>query len=104
MSAVASQNVTDTPSIAETLAPLAGDDFLSILDISTPQLLALIDLAGAVKAEPSLLAGTLAGKTVVMLFEKPSLRTRVSFEVGLVKAGAHALYFDHQGSKIGSGT
>jgi len=102
MSAVASQNVTDTPSIAETLAPLAGSDFLSILEISTPQLLALLDLAGAVKADPSLLTGTLAGKTVVMLFEKPSLRTRVSFEVGLVKAGAHALYFDHQGSKIGS--
>ncbi|MEM9065680.1 MAG: ornithine carbamoyltransferase [Planctomycetota bacterium] len=102
MSAIASQtNVTGTTTLQDALAPLAGTDFLSILDVTTPQLLALLELAEAVKAEPALLRGTLAGKTVVMLFEKPSLRTRVSFEVGLVKAGAHALYFDHKGSKIG---
>jgi ornithine carbamoyltransferase len=44
----------------------------------------------------------LAGKSVVLLFEKPSLRTRVSFEVGVSRLGGHALFYDHSGERIGS--
>ena len=43
----------------------------------------------------------LAGTSTVMLFEKPSLRTRVSFEVGITRLGGHALFYDHSRERIG---
>jgi len=44
----------------------------------------------------------LAGESVALLFEKPSLRTRVSFEAGIHKLGGHAIYLDHNGGAIGA--
>jgi ornithine carbamoyltransferase len=43
----------------------------------------------------------LDGKAIVMLFEKPSLRTRVSFEVGINKLGGTAIYMDHGKQRLG---
>ena len=80
-------------------APLA--DLLTIDQLSGAQLAGLIDAAIALKANPADGAGKLAGKSVTMLFEKPSLRTRMSFEIGLTKLGAHVIYFDHSKQKIG---
>ncbi|NKF51977.1 ornithine carbamoyltransferase [Shewanella sp. WXL01] len=74
---------------------------LSIKDLTQSQLLQLLALAKQIKANPQGYAQALAGKSVVMLFEKPSLRTRVSFDIGINKLGGHALYLDQQNGALG---
>jgi ornithine carbamoyltransferase len=68
--------------------------FLSIADLSRQELEKLLRLAKELKEE-WLNGGNqpvLKGKTLALLFQKPSLRTRVSFEIGMVHLGGHALY------------
>ncbi len=62
-------------------------DFVSLRDWSPEELNELLALARAVKANPSKYGGRLAGKAIALIFEKPSLRTRVSFEVGIHQLG-----------------
>ncbi len=66
---------------------LAGRDLLSLLDFTTDELERILELAAEVKANPLHFAGALAGKTLFMYFEKPSLRTRVTFEAGMTQLG-----------------
>jgi len=75
--------------------------FLSITDLSPAAINALLDLALHIKANPAAYTTCLPAKTAVMLFEKPSLRTRCSFEIGMAKLGGQAVYLDHNSSKIG---
>ncbi|PKG57596.1 ornithine carbamoyltransferase [Shewanella sp. Choline-02u-19] len=77
------------------------DHLLSIKDLSQQQLLDLLALAKAIKANPADYRKALDGKSVVMLFEKPSLRTRVSFDIGINKLGGHCLYLDQQNGALG---
>ncbi len=69
-------------------------DFISIADLSADELLELLELADELKKKAK--AGEdhrpLAGKTLGMLFEKPSLRTRVTFEAGMYQLGGHAVF------------
>ncbi|MFN8544994.1 MAG: ornithine carbamoyltransferase [Candidatus Binatia bacterium] len=69
-------------------------DLLRISDLSTPEIQTLFKLARRLKAETK--AGRphplLAGRTMAMIFEKPSLRTRVTFEVGMVQLGGAAIH------------
>ncbi|ABZ78631.1 ornithine carbamoyltransferase [Shewanella halifaxensis HAW-EB4] len=74
---------------------------LSIKDLSQQQLLDLLALAKTIKANPAEYKHALEGKSVVMLFEKPSLRTRVSFDIGINKLGGHCLYLDQQNGELG---
>jgi ornithine carbamoyltransferase len=67
-------------------------DFLTIRDFSPQQIGHLLDLARQVKAIPAAYAHALPGKTLAMIFEKPSLRTRVSFDVGIHQLGGFSLY------------
>ena len=72
-------------------------DFLSVLDLSASDLARLLDLARQVKADRRLgrqapTASALAGRHVAMLFEKPSLRTRSSFEIAVKELGADTLH------------
>lgn len=67
-------------------------DFLSIRDFSPQQIRHFLHVACQVKAKPELFAGVLKGKTLAMIFEKPSLRTRVTFDVGIEQLGGHPLY------------
>ncbi len=67
-------------------------DFLSIRDFSPQEIRFLLHLAGQVKAYPAAYHSALRGKTLAMIFEKPSLRTRVSFDVGMEQLGGHSLY------------
>lgn len=53
------------------------------------------------KADPSKFSEALKGRSIAMLFEKPSLRTRVSFEVGIHRLGAQAVYLDHSEQRLG---
>lgn len=66
-------------------------DFLSIDDLTRDELADVIDRASKVKQNRDGYSGRLAGMQIVLLFEKPSLRTRVSFEVGIELMGGHAL-------------
>jgi ornithine carbamoyltransferase len=79
-------------------------DLISIADLFRPQLEEIMALAQRLKADRR--AGwphpLLAGKTLAMIFEKPSLRTRVTFEVGIGQLGGHAVYLAPQ--DIGLGT
>ena len=74
---------------------------LSIKDLSQQALLDLLALAQTIKANPAEYRNVLDGKSVVMLFEKPSLRTRVSFDIGINKLGGHCLYLDQQNGALG---
>ena len=79
---------------------LQGRDFLDVSDLDRGELLAVLELAsriksGAYKERP------LEGRQVAVLFQKPSLRTRVSFEVGIVRLGGYPIVPFHQEVGIG---
>lgn len=69
-----------------------GRDFLSLRDFTPGQITALLKLAAQIKAKPDAYAHALRGQTLAMIFEKPSLRTRVSFDVGIQQLGGFSLY------------
>jgi len=73
---------------------LKGHHFLSIADLSADELRQVLDTAEQLKADwrSGRRERHLAGKTLGMIFQKPSLRTRVSFEVGMIQLGGQALY------------
>ncbi|BDM66117.1 ornithine carbamoyltransferase [Shewanella sp. NFH-SH190041] len=77
------------------------DKLLTLTELTQQQLLDLLALGRSVKAEPDRYRQALAGRNVVMLFEKPSLRTRVSFDIGINKLGGHCLYLDQQNGALG---
>ena len=79
-------------------------DFIAISDFSADQLSALLARAAAEKKafRAGKLPRTCAGKTLALVFEKPSLRTRVSFTAGAVQLGGAAMYL--AGSDVGLGT
>jgi len=80
---------------------LAGRDLISLLDFSAEELRGTLDLALEVKANPRHFRDALGGKTLFMYFEKPSLRTRVTFEAGMTQMGGHAIYYTAADGKIG---
>lgn len=80
---------------------LAGRDLISLLDFERDDLERILDLAVTVKSNPSQYALALEGKTLFMYFEKPSLRTRVTFESGMTQLGGHAIYYTAADGKIG---
>ena len=75
--------------------------FLADDQCSKQQLLSLIDLAKQIKQNPANYKQALVGKSIVMIFEKPSLRTHLSFDIGINKLGGHALYLGQQNGKLG---
>ena len=69
-----------------------GKDFLSIRDFSPSEIQYLLILGRQVKADPSAYSRGLRGETLAMIFEKPSLRTRVTFDVGIQQLGGFSIY------------
>jgi len=63
----------------------------------------VLDLAGKIKAHPEQYHDAMYRKTLMMIFEKPSLRTRISFEAGMTQMGGHAIYYHTGSSPMGSG-
>lgn len=86
---------------AQPLPALRGRDLLSISDLDAGEVRAIFDTAAAMKRDLSPFVGALSGRSVIGLFEKPSLRTRVTFEVGPTRLGAHVMYYDHSRQRIG---
>lgn len=80
---------------------LRGADLLTLATITPDQARDLLDLAQTIKKSPARFGDVLAGQAAVLLFEKPSLRTRLSFEVGIAKLGGHAVYMDHGTQRLG---
>ncbi len=82
-------------------ASLTGRDLISLLDFDPDELQRLLSLAADAKADPAKYRDALAGRTLFMYFEKPSLRTRVTFEAGMTQLGGHAIYYTANDGKIG---
>jgi ornithine carbamoyltransferase len=76
------------------------EDLISINDLGPSGVAAILDLAGLMKARPFDFRGALAGKQLVMFFEKASLRTRLTFEAGITSLGGHAFFVDQTASRI----
>src|SRR5215468_4160917 len=75
-------------------------DLLSIQDLASHEIHALFNLTSMLKSRPADFRGTLAGKQMVMFFEKPSLRTRLTFEAGMDSLGGSTFFVDQTSSKI----
>lgn len=84
---------------------LKGKDFLTLADYSKEEIEYLLHLALELKEKQrnGERYTPLSGKTLAMIFEKPSTRTRVSFEVGMVQLGGHALHLSSRDLQIGRG-
>jgi len=80
---------------------LKRKDLISIKDFDKDELKEIFDLAKKVKADRQAYRDKLAGKSLALVFEKPSNRTRVSFEAGMTQLGGHAIYLDESHIKIG---
>ena len=75
--------------------------FLSIADLSPKEMTALLDDADALKRDPVPSDAPLRGRALAMIFEKPSLRTRLSFDVAMRDLGGHASYLSPQEVGLG---
>jgi ornithine carbamoyltransferase len=77
--------------------------FLVDDDLSAAEQLAILDLADTLKAEPYRLRPFAGSRTVAVLFDKPSTRTRISFETAIVELGGHPMIIDAALSQLGRG-
>ena len=80
---------------------LSVGDFLTDQDLTPHDLQLLFDLSDRVKAAPGNYARALRGKQLALIFEKPSLRTRTTFEVGMTSLGGFAVYLEHTKPRLG---
>lgn len=78
-------------------------DLISLRDWSADQIKQVLDLATKIKSDPVAYKHAMEQKTLLMIFEKPSLRTRLSFEAGMTQMGGHAIYYHTENSPMGSG-
>ena len=86
---------------AQSPALSVASDLLTGTEWNAAQVQELFRLAGDVKAHPERYKSALAGRHLAMIFEKPSLRTRVTFEVGITSMGGSAVYLDHADTHLG---
>jgi ornithine carbamoyltransferase len=90
---------------ARSLADLLGRDLLTLTQLSRECVLELFALAASLKRArrdrtlPN--PGPLSGRHVILIFEKASLRTRMTFETGIAALGGHAIYMDHSVQRLG---
>lgn len=82
------------------LGSLKGRDFLSLKDFEREEILSLLDLAVKLRENNQLL---LKDKVLGMIFAKSSTRTRISFEVGMLQLGGHAIFLSERDIQLGRG-
>ena len=81
--------------------PFEAKDFLSMKEVTTFDLETLFKLAEKMKKDPEAYFNKLKGKSIALLFQKPSMRTRISFEVGMAQLGGYTVYMDPQEMPLG---
>ncbi|MGH9467496.1 MAG: ornithine carbamoyltransferase [Terriglobales bacterium] len=89
------------PVPAPRLPRLAVGDLIDLAALSRKEFLALLDLAADLKVHPGRYRDLLSGCGLAMIFEKPSLRTRVTFDVAMQEMGGHAVFLDFKDSPLG---
>ncbi|MBD8016771.1 ornithine carbamoyltransferase [Microbacterium sp. APC 3898] len=82
---------------------IVQEDFLSLKDYSTDEIMDLLNLAIELKKPENKYLPLLKGKVLGMIFEKSSTRTRVSFEAGMLQLGGNAMFLSSQDTQIGRG-
>lgn len=83
------------------LPRIGSPHLLSDLDLTGEELQTLLKLARNVKASPGCYASALTQRYIALVFEKPSLRTRVTFEVAIKQLGGDSIYLDQREGRIG---
>ena len=91
---------TEPMNFPQLMPRVAPRDLLSIHDLAPQEMRALFDLTAMLKRRPSDFRGVLAGKQMVMFFEKPSLRTRLTFEAGMDSLGGSSFFVDQTRSRL----
>src|SRR5271166_5539080 len=76
------------------ISKAACADYLCDLDLTNDELYYLLDLAAAVKQSPRQYGQTMAGKSIAMLFEKPSLRTKLTFDLAMSQMGGASVFME----------
>ncbi|MBI1750290.1 MAG: ornithine carbamoyltransferase [Acidobacteria bacterium] len=76
-------------------------DLLTGTEFNSARVRELFQLTADIKARPDRYRGALGGRYLALIFEKPSLRTRVTFEVGIQSMGGGAIFLDHIGTRLG---
>jgi ornithine carbamoyltransferase len=76
------------------------EDLISIHDLGPTGVSAVLDLAALLKARPEDFRGALFGKQLALFFEKPSLRTRLTFEAGINSLGGSSFFFDQTNARL----
>jgi ornithine carbamoyltransferase len=89
------------PDILGAAARLAGEDMCSIADLSSAEVRAILKLGHEVKRNPREYRHALDARQMVLMFEKASLRTRLSFEAGINTMGGDAIFVDQTNSPLG---
>ncbi|HMK30534.1 MAG TPA: ornithine carbamoyltransferase [Terriglobales bacterium] len=79
---------------------LSKPDLISIQDLAPAEVEGILELTSMVKKHPREFSRTLEGKQIVLMFEKPSLRTRITFEVGMRGLGGNAMFVDQRDAHI----
>ena len=77
--------------------------YLSVDDLSPGELGAVLELSARLKADRSMMRDALRGRSIALIFEKPSTRTRVSFEVGVAELGGHPVVLSAGELQLGRG-
>ena len=81
--------------------PLYGKDLLSVDDLTTKDIERLLHLGAGIKAHPKKYRKALDGKIMALIFEKPSLRTRTTFDIGIKQLGGDSVYLSPQEINLG---
>ena len=84
----------DSVMIPDRILRASASDLLRDLDLTDDELLYLLDLAAEVKNSPREYGQALAGKSIALLFEKPSLRTRLTFEIAMAQLGGSSVFIE----------
>jgi ornithine carbamoyltransferase len=93
--------VANDPDILAAAERLNGEDMCSIADLSSGEVRAILKLGHDVKRNPQKYRHALDSKQMVLMFEKASLRTRLSFEAGINTTGGNAIFVDQTNSPLG---
>lgn len=93
--------MTPVMTAVEKVEKLTVHDLVAERDLTRRDLDLIFHLAERVKASPGSFARALQSRQLALIFEKPSLRTRVTFEVGMTSMGGFAIYLDHAKPRLG---